>query len=60
MRKNKMEQWRIILLIMFLFMTILMTLANISRLIYKSEISAMNFLLWAIGLTGIITILWII
>ena len=55
-----MEQWRIILLIMFLFMTILMTLANISRLIYKSEISAMNFLLWAIGLTGIITILWII
>ena len=44
----------LILLITFLFLTILFSLVNITRIIKKDSIPAINMYLWAIGITGLI------
>ena len=46
--------------IIFLFIAILMTTNNISRLIGEDNIPAVNFTMQAIGVTGFITLQWLI
>ena len=43
-----------ILLVISLFLTILFTLVNITGIIAKQNIPAMNFILWALGVLGVL------
>ena len=46
--------------IMFLFVAVLMTIVNTTRLFGKDDIPAVNFTVQAIGVTGFITLQWLI
>ncbi len=46
--------------IIFLFLAVLFTCVNTSRMSHKSNIDAFNFLCQAVGITGFITLQWLI
>ena len=46
--------------IIFLFVAIMMTIINTTRLFGKADIPAVNFTMQAIGVTGFITLQWLI
>jgi len=46
--------------ILFLFITVLFTIVNIGRLIKDLNVPIINIFLWAIGITGFITIFYLL
>jgi hypothetical protein len=46
--------------IVFLFVAILFTITNIIRLGYKNDIPTMNLIWQALGITGFVTLQWLI
>jgi heme/copper-type cytochrome/quinol oxidase subunit 1 len=46
----------IILKIIFLFIAVLFTINNLTRIKYRQELNKGNFIFWAIGIVGFIVI----
>ena len=51
---------RAVALVGLLFIAVLFTLVNTSRVMWDHEVSATNFIFQALGITGVILLLWVI